>query len=124
MGLVASLIVNLSKGGLLPGPFIIPIYGFIFQFRRVKIAGATSAMIHMLYGVFLAPLIFAVAPAKIVYDWLLAYIGSLVPVLVVIGLIYGLGGALAAETGYRIGSKISKNLQNGAERYIRETRKS
>jgi len=108
MGLVASLIANISKGGFLPGPFIIPIYGFIFQTRRVTLSGASSSIIHMFYGVFLAPLIFTVAPAKIVYELLLFYLGnpSLALAIIFAAIIFGIGGAVAASLGHKIGLEL------------------
>ena len=84
IGLVASLIVIISIGASMPGPFIFPIYGFIFQIRRVKLAGAISAVTHIMYGVLLAPLVFVVSPAKIVYSWLLVYVGSFIPAFVIL----------------------------------------
>jgi hypothetical protein len=110
VGLIASLVTTISKGGFLPGPLIIPIYGFIFQTRKVKLSGAISSIIHVFYGVFLAPLIFTVAPATIVYKWLLIYFESLASV-VVAAIIFGGGGAIAASSGYKIGSKIARNLK-------------
>jgi hypothetical protein len=113
IGLIASLVIMIQKGGILPGPLIIPIYGFIFQTRKVKLSGAISSIIHVLYGVFLAPLIFSVAPATIVYKWLLVYLGSFAPAIVIAAVVFGVGGALAARSGYKIGLKIAKNLQEG-----------
>ena len=109
MGLIASLITNISKGGFLPGPFIIPIYGFLFTTRKVKLSGALSSIIHLVYGVFLAPFMFSVAPAKIVYEWILHYLSSYVLAIVVAILIFGVGGAIAASSGYKTGLKIAKN---------------
>ena len=110
IGLIAFLITNISKGGILPGPFIIPAYGFIFQTGRVKLSGVLSSIIHVFYGVFLAPLIFSVAPAKLVYDWLLLSFGSFAPAILVATTVFGIGGAIAAGSGQAIGSGIAKNL--------------
>ena len=113
MGLVAFVITNISKGGILPGPFIIPVYGFIFHTRRVKLSGAFSSIIHLFYGVFLAPSIFAVAPAKIAYSWFLLRFGSFAPAIVVATTVFGIGGAIAAGSGHGIGLRIAKNLSRG-----------
>lgn len=111
IGLIASLITNISKGGFLPGPFIIPIYGFIFQTRRVKFSGMFSSSIHMFYGVFLAPFIFSVAPAKIVYEWLLHYCSNFAITIIVAATIFCMVGGIAATLGYKMGLKIAKNFK-------------
>jgi hypothetical protein len=110
MGLLASSMTILSTGGILPGPYILLIYGFVFQTARIKFAGAFASVTHMFYGVFLAPLIFSIAPAKIVYNWLLAYLGSLAPAITVVTLIFIVGGATTAASGYKIALRIAKNL--------------
>ena len=111
MGLVASLLTIVSNGGILPGPFMIPIYEFVFQTRRVKLSGAVSSIIHVVYGVFLAPLIFIVAPAKVVLNWLLVYVRGLVPAMIVFLMVFGMAGAIAASLGYGIGLRIAENLR-------------
>ena len=116
MGLVAFLVTNISKGGILPGPFIIPAYGCIFQTRRVKLSGALSSIIHVFYGVFLAPSIFAVTPARIVHGWFLLRFGSFAPSIIVATTVFGMGGAIAAGFGHAIGLKIANNL-TGARYY-------
>lgn len=110
MGLLASLMTILLTGGILPGPYILLIYGFVFQTARTKFAGALASVAHMFYGVFLAPLIFSVAPAKIVYAWLLAHLGSLAPAITVAAFIFIVGGATTAASGYKIALRIAKNL--------------
>jgi hypothetical protein len=114
IGLVASQVISISTGAFLPGPLILPVYGVVFQTRRAKLSGAVSAMVHVIHGVFLAPLIFMVAPAKIVYNWLLAYVGSFVPAILIMTVVFGLGGAIVAGAGYRIGLKLAKNLRREA----------
>jgi len=111
MGLVASLLTVVSNGGILPGPFIIPVYGFVFQTGRVKLSGAVSSIIHVVYGVFLAPLIFVVAPAKVVLNWLLVYVSSLVPAVIIFLVVFGVAGAIAASSGYGIGLRIAEDLR-------------
>jgi hypothetical protein len=111
MGLLASLMTILSTGGILPGPYVLLIYGFVFQSARVKFAGAFASVTHMVYGVFLAPLIFSIAPAKIVYNWLLVYLGSLGPAITVATLIFIVVGATTAASGYRIALRIATNLK-------------
>jgi hypothetical protein len=109
MGLLASLIAILSTGGVLPGPYILLLYGFVFQTARIKLSGAFTSVAHMFYGVFLAPFVFSVAPAKIVYDWLLAYLRSFAPAITVMALVFIIGGASAAASGHRIALRITKN---------------
>jgi len=121
MGLVASLTTILSTGGVLCGPYILLIYGFAFQTARVKFSGAFASVTHMFYGVFLAPLIFSVAPAKIVYNWLLNYLGSLAPAITVATLIFIAGGAIAAASGYKIALRIAKNLKESQYQKIVNT---
>jgi hypothetical protein len=110
MGLLASLMTILSTGGVLPGPYILLIYGFVFSTGMIKLSGAFTSVAHMFYGVFLAPLIFSVAPAKIVYDWLLAYLRSLAPAIAVMALVFIIGGALTAASGYKIALRTARAL--------------
>ena len=112
MGLLASLITILATGGILPGPYILLIYGVVFQTARTKFAGALASVAHMFYGVFLAPLIFSIAPAKIVYNWLLTYVGNLAPAITVAACIFIVGGAITAASGYKIALRIAKNLND------------
>jgi hypothetical protein len=112
-GLVASLFTIILKGGILPGPFIIPFYGFIFTSRRVKLSGLLTSIIHLFYGILLAPLIFSVAPAKIVYEWVLLYANNFAPVIVSAMLIFGALGAIASSVGYTIGLRIARSCTNG-----------
>ena len=111
IGLVASLVAVLFTGGVLCGPFILPIYGFVFQTKWVKFSGAFSSVIHMFYGVFLAPFVFSVAPAKIVYNWLLLYLGNFATAILAAVLIFAIGGVIAGTSGYRLGLRIAKNVK-------------
>jgi hypothetical protein len=51
------------------------------------------------------------APAKIVYDWLLAYLGAVALAITAAAPIFVIGGAIAAASGYRIALGIAKNLR-------------
>jgi hypothetical protein len=114
MGLIASIVTILSTGVVLPGPFILPVYGFAFQTRKVKFSGAFASVTHMFYGVFLAPFIFSVAPAKIVYDWLLLILGDFAPAIIVITLVFIAVGVVAGSLGYRVALRIAGNLKEGS----------
>ena len=111
IGLVASLVTVFFTGGILCGPFILPIYGFVFQTRWVKFSSAFSPVVHMFYGVFLAPFVFSVAPAKIVYNWLLLYLGNIATAIMVAVLIFAVGGMITGASGYRLGLRIAKNMK-------------
>lgn len=71
----------------------------------------------MFYGVFLAPLLFAVAPARIVFKWILvhtsSFIVAIIVAIIVAVAIFGIVGAIAASLGHKIGLKIAKNLHRG-----------
>jgi len=109
IALVGFLILMLGKGGLiLPGPFILPLYGVIFTSRRAMLAGAISSLLHVLYGVFLAPMIFAVAPATRIMNFILQVIGRAFLGVMFILLLYALAGALAAYGGLKVGRRIRR----------------
>lgn len=108
MGLIASVITIVARGAVLPGPFVIPVYGLVFQSRRVKLSGMVSSVFHVLYCLFLAPLIFVVAPGKVIYQWLLAHLGSYAPAVAVAVVVFGVGGVLAASAGRTMGTRLAK----------------
>ena len=110
MGLIAALIAIASKGGILPGLFIIPLYGILFQSRRIKAAGAVAPIIHVVYGVFLAPLLFVVAPALVIQDLILRFVNHLAFAVIVAAAIFGTMGAIGATIGYHTGLKIAKSI--------------
>jgi hypothetical protein len=122
VSLIAATLVILFMGNLLPGPLTIPVYGAMFQTRKVKLSGALSAMIHVIYGVFLAPLIFSVAPAKILYISCQNFFNSFTIALVAVLVLFGLFGAVAAGSGYKLGRLIGKeyfHLSYGAVIFIK-----
>ncbi len=107
MGLIASVITIAARGAVLPGPFVIPVYGFVFQSRRVKLSGAVSSVFHVLYCLFLAPLIFAAAPGKVIYQLLMTYLGSFAPAVTVAVVAFGVGGIMAASVGRALGTRVA-----------------
>lgn len=112
MGLLASIITIMSTGAVLPGPFVIPLYGFIFQSRMVELSGAVVSAFHVIYSIFLAPLVFAVAPGKVLYSWLMAYAGSFNLVVIIVMVLFAIGGILAALAGRRLGERVSRSIRN------------
>lgn len=111
MGLVASMVTIVSKGAVLPGPFIIPVYGIIFQSRRAELSGAVTSSLHVVYSLFLAPVVFAAAPGKVLYSWLMAYSGSLVVAVATVMALFAVGGILSARAGRRVGERISISIR-------------
>jgi hypothetical protein len=118
IGIVAFLVTVLVKGPVLPGQFMIPVYGLLFQAakgsRRLAclVAGFAGAITHLLYGVLLAPLIFSVAPATAVVSFLKPYTGGFVSALAVCAIVFGLCGILSAEAGRRTGVRIRGNMNH------------
>jgi hypothetical protein len=108
LSLIATTLVLLFMGNILPGPLTIPVYGAMFQTRKVKFSGASSAIIHAIYGVFLAPLIFSVAPAKIVYTSFQNFFNSFAIANLVVLILFGVFGAISAGSGYKLGQLIEK----------------
>jgi hypothetical protein len=113
MALIACVITTLFKGALLPGPLALPVYGLIFQSGRVRLSGALSSAFHVIYGVFIAPAFFSVAPAKLLYDWMLRYVSNFDLAILVMLVIFAAGGALSAAAGYALGSRVSKSMRMG-----------
>lgn len=108
LSIIATTLVLLFMGNILPGPLTIPVYGIMFQTRKVKFSGASSAVIHVIYGVFLAPLIFSVAPAKVLYMSFQNFFNSFAIANVVVLLLFGVFGAISAGSGYKLGRLIEK----------------
>jgi hypothetical protein len=113
MASIACVITLLLKGAVLPGPLALPAYGLLFQSGRARLSGALSSAFHAVYGVFIAPTLFSVAPAKLLYDWMLRYVSNFDLAILVMLVIFAAGGALSAAAGYALGFRVSKSMRMG-----------
>jgi hypothetical protein len=118
IGIVAFLVTALVRGLVLPGQFMIPAYGLLFQAAKGQkwwaggTAGFAGSALHVLYGVLLAPLIFSVAPATAIVSFVKPYTGSIESVLAICIAVFGIIGMLAAEIGRRIGMRIRGKMNH------------
>ena len=116
IGLISFLLTGVLKGALLPGQLMIPIYALFFQtcegkwYRSAAIVGFAGSVVHVFYGVVLAPSIFSVAPAKVVLSWLITYLGQFTQALAAMMVVFGIGGMLSAEAGHRMGLRVFGKL--------------
>jgi len=116
IGIVALIITALVKGAAMPGQFMIPVYGLLFQGARAdkrhscRIAGFAGSSLHVVQGTVLAPLIFSVAPATALVAWVKPYTGTLALAVVVCALTLGVCGMLAADAGCRTGLRVRKDV--------------
>jgi hypothetical protein len=117
-GIVAFLVTALVRGLVLPGQFMIPAYGLLFQAAKGQkwwacgAAGFAGAALHLLYGVLLAPLIFSVAPATAIISFAKPYTGSLGSAIVICIVVFGISGMLAAEVGRRVGMRVRGKMNH------------
>jgi len=118
IGIIAFLVTALVKSPMLPGQFMIPAYGLLFQAVKGQkrwacgVAGFAGSALHVLYGVLLAPLIFSVAPATAIVSFVKPYTGGFGSALAICVLIFGICGMLAAEVGHRTGIRIRANMNH------------
>ena len=116
IGIVAFLVTALARGLVLPGQFMIPAYGILFQAVKGRkrwacgAAGFAGSALHVLYGVLLAPLIFSVAPATAIISFAKPYTGSVGSALAICIAVFGISGMLAAEVGRRIGMRVRRKM--------------
>ena len=111
IGLVGFVLTIVMRGYILPGQLTIPVYGLLFQAtggRRVYsgIAGFVGSILHLTYGVMIAPRFFSIAPARTVLLWMISYVGEVRLAIVALTVIFGFIGILAADIGYRAGLVI------------------
>lgn len=122
IGIVAFLVTALVKGSVLPGQFMIPVYGLLFQAAKGQkwwacaVAGFAGSALHVLYGVLLASLIFSVAPATAIVAFVKPYAGGIGSAIAFCVVIFGAGGMVAAEIGRRTGVRIRGSM-NHPQRY-------
>jgi len=118
IGIVAFLVTALVRGLVLPGQFMIPAYGILFQAVKGRkwwacgAAGFAGSALHVLYGVLLAPLVFSVAPATAIISFAKPYTGSVGSALAICIAVFGIFGMLAAEIGRRIGMRIRGKMNH------------
>lgn len=119
IGVVAFILTAAVKGAVMPGQFMIPAYGLLFQAARAErwwasgIAGFVGSSLHVLYGVLFAPLIFSVAPATAISSFVKHYVGSMGLAVAICAVAVGLCGVLATEVGRRMSLRIHRNLNPG-----------
>lgn len=118
IGIVAFLVTALLRGLVLPGQFMIPAYGILFQAVKGRkwwacgAAGFAGSALHVLYGVLLAPLIFSVAPATAIISFAKPYTGSVGFALAICIAVFGISGMLAAEVGRRTGMRLRGKMNH------------
>jgi hypothetical protein len=118
IGIVAFLVTALVKGPVLPGQFMIPAYGLLFQAAKGQkwwacgVAGFAGSALHVPYGVLFAPLIFSVAPATAIVSFVKPYTGGIESAIAICTVVFGLCGMLAAEVGSRTGVRIRGNMNH------------
>jgi len=119
IGVLGFFLSTLLRGSFLPGQLMIPIYGLLFQISRKEsrnltiLMGFVAVLLHVLYGVFLAPLIFRVAPAQAVLLWLIDVLEQKTLALVTMIIAFCTLGMFFAETGRRLGLAVYQNVNGG-----------
>jgi hypothetical protein len=112
-------VTALVRGTMMPGQFMIPVYGLLFEGARAKnrhscrIVGFAGSALHFLYGVVLAPLVFSVAPATGVVSWVRPLAGTLELSLAICAVAFGLFGMLCADAGCRTGLVLRAKVVPG-----------
>jgi len=119
IGLISFVLTGILKSALLPGQLMIPVYALLFQmcegkwYRSASIVGFAASILHVFYGVVLAPSIFSIAPARMVMSWLITYLPQFMQAITLMTVIFGIGGMLAAEAGRRMGLRVFGKLNLG-----------
>jgi hypothetical protein len=115
IGVVSFVLTAAIRGAFMPGQIVIPLYSLVFQGARAenawscRVTGFSASVLHVLYGVILAPMIFWVAPAVAILSLVRGHaldFGSAIAICVVA---FGLGGMLSADMGRRLGIRIGAN---------------
>jgi len=116
IGVVSFILTAAIRGALMPGQLMIPLYGLLFQGARAenawscRLAGFSASVLHVLYGMILAPMIFSVAPATALLSLVRGHVLDFGSALAICAVVFGLGGMLAADIGRRLGIRIRGNL--------------
>jgi hypothetical protein len=121
IGVVSFILTTAIRGALMPGQLMIPLYGLVFQGARAenawscRLAGFSASVLHVLYGVILAPMIFSVAPAAAILSLVRGHALDLGSAIAICAVVFGLGGMLSADVGRRLGSRILGNAGAGMQ---------
>jgi hypothetical protein len=112
IGVVSFILTAVIRGAFMPGQLMIPIYGLFFQGARAenvwscRLAGFSASVLHVLYGVILAPMIFSVAPATAILSLVRGRGLDFGSAIAVCAVAFGLGGMFLADIGRRLGIRI------------------
>ena len=112
IGVVSFILTAAIRGAFMPGQLMIPIYGLVFQAARAenawscRLAGFSASVLHVLYGVILAPMIFSVAPATAILSLVRGRGLDFGSAIAICAVAFGLGGMLLADMGRRLGIRI------------------
>jgi hypothetical protein len=115
IGFVSFILTTAIRGALMPGQLMIPLYGLVFQGARAenawscRLAGFSASALHALYGMFLAPMIFSVAPATAILSLVRGHSLDFGSAMAICAVTFGLGGILSADVGRRLGIRILTN---------------
>jgi hypothetical protein len=118
IGVVSFILTTTNRGALMPGQLMIPLYGLVFQGARAekawscRLAGFSASVLHVLYGMILAPMIFSVAPAAAILSLVRGHVLDFGSAITICAAVFGLGGMLSADIGRRLGIRVVRN--NGA----------
>jgi hypothetical protein len=115
IGVVSFILTDVIRGAFMPGQLMIPLYGLLFQGARAenawscRLAGFSASVLHVLYGMILAPMIFSVAPAAAILSLVRGHALDFVWATAVCAVVFGLGGMLAADIGRQSGIRIGRH---------------
>ena len=116
IGVVSFILTAAIRGAFMPGQLMIPLYGLLFQGARAenawscRLAGFSASVLHVLYGMILAPMIFSVAPAAAILSLVRGHALDFGAAIAICAVVFGLGGMLSADIGRRLGIRIVGNL--------------
>lgn len=112
IGVVSFILTAVIRGAFMPGQLMIPLYGLLFQGARAenawlcRLAGFSASVLHVIYGVILAPMIFSVAPATAILSLVRGHALDFGSAIAICAVAFGLGGMLSADIGRRLGIRI------------------
>jgi len=116
IGGVSFILTAAIRGAFMPGQLVIPVYGLLFQGARAenawscRLAGFSASVLHVLYGMVLAPMIFSVAPAAAILSLVRGHALDFGFAIAICAVVFGLGGMLSADIGRRSGIRIGATL--------------
>jgi hypothetical protein len=112
IGVVSFILTAVIRCAFMPGQLMIPLYGLVFQGARTenawscRLAGFSASVLHVIYGVILAPMIFSVAPATAIFSLVRGHALDFGSAIAICAVAFGLGGMLSADIGRRLGIRI------------------